>query len=240
MAKKTLEEKIKQVGFWTFGGVFWYLVIAFFLKSSYPIYEYNLDRSATYDTIKDALTLAAAFLAPVAAFVLFSDWRDQHREIYQENQAFKIYDKIESIFMGLRTLNFKFIETASRNDFFYTNLETEFSRINQQHQDLVIMCNNVIVSSESMHNFMKAAVQIIKNDCVALIGTLGMIIDSQRILDFPEDYRNLFLEGETVERFIDRHRHSLPISVDDGLDDVFRKTRANIEKLYQVLTELKI
>lgn len=240
MTKKTLEEKIKQVGFWTFSGVFSYLVIAFFLKSNYPIYEYSFNREDAYDAIKDALTLAAAFLAPVAAFVLFSDWRDQHREIYQENQAFKIYDKIESIFMGLRTLNFKFIETASRNDFFYTNLETEFSRINQQHQDLVIMCNNVIVSSESMHNFMKTAVQIIKDDCVALIGTLGMIIDSQRILDFPDDYRNLFLEGETVEGFIDRHRCSLPISVDDGLDDVFRKTRADIEKLYQVLNELKI
>ena len=87
---------------------------------------------------------------------------------------------------------------------------------------------------------MKTAVQIIKDDCVALIGTLGMIIDSQRILDFPDDYRNLFLEGETVEGFIDRHRCSLPISVDDGLDDVFRKTRADIEKLYQVLNELKI
>ena len=118
MTKKTLEEKIKQVGFWTFSGVFSYLVIAFFLKSNYPIYEYSFNREDAYDAIKDALTLAAAFLAPVAAFVLFSDWRDQHREIYQENQAFKIYDKIESIFMGLRTLNFKFIETASRNDFF--------------------------------------------------------------------------------------------------------------------------
>ena len=62
MKKKTLEEKIKRVGFWTFGGVFWYLVIAFFLKSNYPIYVYNLVRSAAYDIIKDALTLAAALL----------------------------------------------------------------------------------------------------------------------------------------------------------------------------------
>lgn len=240
MNKKTLKQKIEAVGFWTFGGVFWYLVIAFFLKSNYPIYEYNLDRSAAYDVIKDALTLAATFLAPVAAFVLFSDWRDQHREIDQENQASKIYNTIELIFMRLRTLNFNFIETVSRNDLFYTNIENEFKKINQQHQDLVIMCNNVIVSNESMHKYMKTAIQIIKEDCVELIGSLGMIVDSQRILDFPEDYRNLFLEGETVEEFIDRHKRSFPISSDDGLDEVFHRTRVDIEKLYQELIELKI
>jgi hypothetical protein len=92
MKKKTLEEKIKRVGFWTFGGVFWYLVIAFFLKSNYPIYEYNIDRSAAYDIIKDALTLAAAFLAPVAAFVLFSDWREPHVEKIIEDDSSKIYE----------------------------------------------------------------------------------------------------------------------------------------------------
>lgn len=94
MAKRTLEEKIKQVGFWTFGGVFWYFIIAFFLKSSYPIYEYNLDRSNAYDVIKDALTLAAAFLAPVAAFVLFTDWKEQHRSIKDEV-------KIQEILLGV-------------------------------------------------------------------------------------------------------------------------------------------
>lgn len=240
MKKKTLEEKIRLVGFWTFGGVFWYLVIAFFLKSNYPIYDYDFNRSVAYDVVRDALTLAAAFLAPVAAFVLFADWREQHREINQENQASKIYYKIELIFMRLKTLNFHLIETTSRNDLFYTNLEIEFSQINQQHQDLVIACNNAIVSSESMHNFMKAAVQIIKEDCVGLIGTLGMIVDSQRILDFPEDYKNLFFESETVEEFIDRHKQSFPISVEDGLDDVFCKTRADIEKLYRILIELRV
>ncbi|MEN3977440.1 hypothetical protein [Acinetobacter sp. CWB-B33] len=79
MKKKTLEDKIRQVGFWTVIGVFLYLVMAFFLKSNYPIYEYDFNRSVAYDVIKDALTLGAAFLAPVAAFVLFSDWRSEHK-----------------------------------------------------------------------------------------------------------------------------------------------------------------
>ena len=70
MKKKTLEKQIRQVGFWTFIGIFSYMVMAFFLKSNYPIYEYDFNRSVAYDVIKDALTLGAAFLAPVAAFVL--------------------------------------------------------------------------------------------------------------------------------------------------------------------------
>jgi len=97
MNKKTLEQKIKLVGFWTFGGVFWYLVIAFFLKSNYPIYEYNLDRSKAYEIIKDALTLAASFLAPVAAFVLFTDWREQHAAIKNERISEDIKKQIMQI-----------------------------------------------------------------------------------------------------------------------------------------------
>ncbi|PPB91385.1 hypothetical protein [Acinetobacter baumannii] len=79
MKKKTLEKQIRQVGFWTVIGIFSYMVMAFFLKSNYPIYEYDFNRSIAYDVIKDALTLGAAFLAPVAAFVLFSDWRSEHK-----------------------------------------------------------------------------------------------------------------------------------------------------------------
>lgn len=87
MTKKTLEEKIRQVGFWTVGGILGYLVIALLLKSNYPIYQYNLDRATAYDVIKDALTLAAAFLAPVAAFILFIDWKTQHKEVNNEKNS---------------------------------------------------------------------------------------------------------------------------------------------------------
>lgn len=98
MKKKTLEEKIRLVVFLTFGGILGYLVIAFFLKSSYPIYEYNLDRSAAYDIIKDALTLAAAFLAPVAAFVLFIDWRVEH----QIKSTFQLLDDLNNLSFDIK------------------------------------------------------------------------------------------------------------------------------------------
>lgn len=97
MTNKTLEEKIQTVCFWAFGGLFWYLVVAFFLKSSYPIYQYNFNPSMAYEVIKDALTLLAAFLAPVAAFVLFSDWRSQHILISNEKISSAIKDNILKI-----------------------------------------------------------------------------------------------------------------------------------------------
>jgi hypothetical protein len=104
MAKKTLNEKIKFIGFWTFGGVFWYLVVAFFLKSKYPIFDYSFNADQAYDVIKDALTLAAAFLAPVAAFVLFSDWRGQHFQTKIEKDSQHIDDLVSEINVKLNSL----------------------------------------------------------------------------------------------------------------------------------------
>lgn len=79
MAKKKLEDQIRIIGYWIFGGVFWYLVVSFFLLSNYPIQDYIFDHQKAYDVLKDAFTLAAAFLAPVVAIVLFSDWRTEHK-----------------------------------------------------------------------------------------------------------------------------------------------------------------
>ncbi|MCL6184311.1 hypothetical protein MU404_13250 [Acinetobacter baumannii] len=97
MVKKSLNEKIKLIGFWTFGGVFWYLVVAFFLKSKYPIFDYSFNADQAYDVIKDALTLAAAFLAPVAAFILFSDWRVQHVETRREKDCDIVLERINKL-----------------------------------------------------------------------------------------------------------------------------------------------
>lgn len=79
MAKKNLKDQIDKVSFWFVSGIFWYLVVAFFLKSKYPINEYIFNPATAYDVVKDALTLAAALLAPVVALVLFSDWRSEHK-----------------------------------------------------------------------------------------------------------------------------------------------------------------
>ncbi|EMT0931073.1 hypothetical protein ABT260_003050 [Acinetobacter baumannii] len=94
MTKKSLNDKFKNIGFWTFAGVFWYLVIAFFLKSKYPIFNFIFNPDTAYEVLKDALTLAAAFLAPVAAFILFSNWREQYIEIEVEKDGIELYERL--------------------------------------------------------------------------------------------------------------------------------------------------
>lgn len=76
MAKKTLEKKIKLVCQWALGLTITYFVIGAFLISDGS----KFDSVKTYNLLKDTLTLSAAFLAPVAAFVLFSDWKEEHIE----------------------------------------------------------------------------------------------------------------------------------------------------------------
>ncbi|MCH2000372.1 hypothetical protein [Acinetobacter seifertii] len=97
MPNTELKGKIKIVGFWTFGGIFWYLVISFFLLSNYPLHNFSFNNQKAYEVLKDALSLAAAFLAPVAAFVLFDDWRTSHRLKINESEAIEILKRVRNI-----------------------------------------------------------------------------------------------------------------------------------------------
>lgn len=97
MPNTELKGKIKIVGFWTFGGIFWYLVISFFLLSNYPLHNFSFNNQKAYEVLKDAISLAAAFLAPVAAFVLFDDWRTSHRLKINESEAIEILKRVRNI-----------------------------------------------------------------------------------------------------------------------------------------------
>lgn len=100
MAKKTLEEKIKIVCWWALGLTILYFLIGAWLISDGP----KFDPTKTYNLLKDTLTLTAAFLAPVAAFVLFSDWRDQHKAQKLENDSELIIKKVYETHNQLLTL----------------------------------------------------------------------------------------------------------------------------------------
>lgn len=63
-----------------------------------------MDRGAAYDVIKDALTLAAAFLAPIAAFVLFSDWRSEHKEVGNEKNSQEINRLLWAAYISVSNL----------------------------------------------------------------------------------------------------------------------------------------
>lgn len=96
MAKETLEVKIKRVRFWTLILSALYFALAAWLKSDGLIF----DKIKTYELLKDTLTLTAAFLAPVAAFVLYSEWRVSHRLIKNEQL-------IEDLHIDIRDINYK-------------------------------------------------------------------------------------------------------------------------------------
>ncbi|MFC2996447.1 hypothetical protein ACFODO_14490 [Acinetobacter sichuanensis] len=97
MSNKELENRILKVGMWIFTFFFWYLVIAFFLKSDYPIYNQPFNRKDAYEVLRDGLTLSAYFLAPAVACVLFNDWRSQHIEIKNEEVTQDIWKLVDRI-----------------------------------------------------------------------------------------------------------------------------------------------
>lgn len=92
MTKKTLEQKINTTVWIMIAASIAYFLCGAWLKSDGP----NFDPVKAYDLLKDTLTLSAAFLAPIAAFVLFSDWREQYKEIKAETEVLEILAKKKS------------------------------------------------------------------------------------------------------------------------------------------------
>ncbi|MFK7247036.1 hypothetical protein ABBZ63_07015 [Acinetobacter baumannii] len=105
MARRKLEDKIKRVGYFVGGGILVYLLISFFILSSFPWYQYLLDKKLAYDVFKDSLTIGAAFLAPIAAFVLFNDWRVE----YHIKEQFNKIDEIKKIVQEVETTLSKYL-----------------------------------------------------------------------------------------------------------------------------------
>lgn len=95
MIKKSLEEKIKDVVFWTFTFFILYTIVGFLLETNWLKTVITLRK--VNEILKDSLTITAAFLAPVAAFVLFSDWRKEHVEVVLDTVARKIRVDIEDL-----------------------------------------------------------------------------------------------------------------------------------------------
>lgn len=112
MIKKTLGQKIKQASFWMFSGFFLYLVVAFFLKSDYPFYEYPFNHKDAYEVIKDALTIIATISAPLAAYVLYSDWKEPYYETIKDSVMTEIFNLIFYIQKGLFDLKLELSSTC--------------------------------------------------------------------------------------------------------------------------------
>lgn len=85
MANKILKEKIKDLIVWMIMFFISYLIVGYLIQSNYL--HSLLAASKLYELFRDALTLTAYFLAPFAAFMLFNDWREQHKTLKVEKEA---------------------------------------------------------------------------------------------------------------------------------------------------------
>lgn len=106
-----LKEKIRDVVFWICAGGAIYLIVAFLMKTDWLSSPKKL--SELYEIIRDTLTLMAYFLAPAAAFVLFSDWRMEHIEKTREQQGSDIYNLFLNINSDFVELNIEMQEEES-------------------------------------------------------------------------------------------------------------------------------
>ncbi|WP_052109209.1 hypothetical protein [Acinetobacter baumannii] len=143
MAKDDLKVKIRRIWKWTFIGIIFYLFISFILKSSYPISHYKFNLSDAYDVLKDALTLAAAFLAPIAAFVLFSDWRVEHRLKKLENSSKSVVQQIQELYSNFFDFYIKLLNANLVNQ----------SKVNNYLSDLTVLMIRVDMVRNSIGEF---------------------------------------------------------------------------------------
>ncbi|MFP0263748.1 hypothetical protein [Acinetobacter pittii] len=134
MAKKDLKDKIELTIFWLGSFCLIYLIFGFILKSDLTK---PIDSSIFYEVLKDSLTITAAFLAPIAAFILFSDWRDNHRLVRNEKEVDDLFKKIRVEDLAFN----KFIsELAHQKD------QKDINIMDQYLDENVILKENVILS----------------------------------------------------------------------------------------------
>lgn len=241
MVKKTLGERIKQVGFWTFGGVFWYLVIAFFLKSNYPIYEYNLDRSTAYEVIKDALTLAAAFLAPVAAFILFSDWSEEHIKKENEKLGIDIYDSVER---GLLNLKMLYLAIRVEDNYNSTKENSIQQKLNDNEQHLLEL-RLLLNRSNKKRSELKNIVSLTENVFLAM---RELHTDFQQLHDcfmqihFPEreEYKIFYFDEESGEDFSARRDRDIDEIFESIDEESINNLQRNLKEIKKMSDELRI
>ena len=215
MIKKTLEQKIKQVGYWTFCGVFWYLVVAFFLKSDYPIYEQPFNHKDAYEVIKDALTIVATVSAPLVAYLLYSDWKEPYYETIKDSAMTEIFNLIFYILKDLYHLKLELSSTyiddfKDKDNHIFDNLiKLEHSikrleRLGFGQSEFVVNVNETLKNLRKLkENMRKLAFQQAKlknlmaspynffheiNQCQALID--NFINDSDSLFKKLEDAHN--------------------------------------------------
>lgn len=237
MVKKSINEKIKMIGFWTIGAIFSYLVIAFFLKSKYPIDEYSFNFDNAYDVIKEALTLAAAFLAPIAAFLLFSDWREQHNKEVRNEFALKVFNQFENLSNKINQASYILLDLE-------IIIPEESSNINDPNRIPLYLSDPIFSENSKLMKDYENQILVIQEE-------FNVLFDKLRYFSFVvnkrEKYANLidyFLKkfSEIHDEENDSYSEYLQfIDVSNRHLDLYKTLRNLIEQLIvsEILTQLQ-
>ncbi|MBJ8482622.1 hypothetical protein [Acinetobacter vivianii] len=108
MIRTSLEDKIKDIVFWTIVFFILYTILGFLLETNWLSKTISLPK--INEILKDSLTITATFLAPVAAFVLFSDWREQHNKQVRNEFGLKVFNQFEKFSKEIDKASFLFTE----------------------------------------------------------------------------------------------------------------------------------
>lgn len=221
MTKKTLEEKIKLVCWWALG-----LTILYFLIGAWLISDGSkFDPTKTYNLIKDTLSLTAAFLAPVAAFVLFTDWRTEHREKIKDTNIRELIEGYSNLFKEAYELNYKIniSNDYQKND--VIEIQALLDSYLKNIMGMQIYTENLKAQSPDLDNLITQLNEILR-DFINMGVSMGFNFQHYKIVYFPEDpeFKELYLESETKEDFILRHYREIgghdPDSQDEDLYNI--------------------
>lgn len=229
MAKKTLEEKIKNVSKWALGLSILYFLIGAWLNSDGS----HFDSAKTYELIKDTLTLTAAFLAPVAAFVLFRDWSEEHIKKENEKLGIDIYDSVERGLLNLKMLYLAICVEDSYNSTKENSIQQKLNDNEQHLLELRLLLNR----SNKKRSELKNIVSLTEN---VFLEMRELHTDFQQLhgcfmqIHFPdrEEYKIFYFDNESREEFSSRKNRDI--------DEIFESIDAeSINNLQKRLKEIK-
>lgn len=237
MAKKTIEEKIREVSFWTFIFLISYLIIGYLLQSNWL--HKSLEFTRLYELLKDSLSITAALLAPVAAFVLFSDWRLQHREITTEHNTSNILSLINRLYWELTILN-KEINSIDKNDKNYSKeIYKKIENCRLKNSDLVIEFAQFCHKEITNNGFTDLSGKIITSDFPDFLIKVVKHFSLINKIASPEDYLSKNDSLISIEDFINKCEIELKNN-QIGREMDLKIISANIIRLSKLKDDLKV
>ncbi|ANC38195.1 hypothetical protein B9X49_17860 [Acinetobacter baumannii] len=218
MASRKLEDKIKRVCYFVGGGVIGYLLISFIILSSFPWNHYLLDKKQAYDVLKDAFTIGAAFLAPIAAFVLFNDWREQHVAVKNEKLSEEILRIVTTDFLSFYNLN--------------PRLKADVEKFNEQQMQFHRDVANLFLKVDEIDAVDDQAISF-KENIKKLDGDfLGLYLSLFKQIE-------IVIEYDAIAEFLDTESLSRKEELKTDLDKYAKENEIHYTRIMEVFRKLK-